>query len=433
MRFFNYDISIKKRSSTNLRNPANWWLSLFGSQTRSGIVVNEQKALNLSAFWQGVRAISETIAYLPIGLHEIETNGNKKRLRLHPSDILVSKRPSSFHTSYYFRQTMQAIATVRGNSYALIIRDGVARPLELRILNPLTVTPFMSKNDLFYRIGERQTVVHHLDIIHIKGVNILSQIYNDRENMGMVGENPVMTGRESLSVGLAAQNYEGSTMGNAGFMDGFLTMDGKIDPDDRRAVEDSWQRRFGGADKAGKTPLLGGGMKYERMTLTPQESMLMETRKFSVEEVSRWLNIPQHKLGHLDRASFNNIEQLARDFYTQTIRPWAENWEQELAMKLLTEEEKESGRYEFRFDFFDLLRGDSKTLAEVIRILSNVGIISINDGRRMMGMNQINEEWANINWVQLNLAPADKRPEPKPMKETKEKEELNFSTNGQDN
>ena len=158
--------------------------------------------------------------------------------------------------------------------------------------------------------------------------------------------------------------------------------------------------------------------------------MLLDSRKFSVEEVSRLLNIPQHKLNSMETSSFNNIEQLSRDFYLQTIRPCAENWESELEMKLLTEAEKQVGNREFRFDYTDLLRADSKTLGETIKTLSNAGILSINDGRRMMGMNMINEDWANKHWLQIQYAPTDNRPEPKASTSPADEQGANDTTNG---
>lgn len=423
---------------STLTNPATWLLEAFGAKTNAGVTVNDRKALGLTPFWQGVRIISETIASLPIGLYDVADNGNISQLRQHSAHKLIAKSPSPFLTSYKFRETMQGIATVRGNAYAHIERDGAMKPIALHVLNPHYVTPFWSKGELWYRINGGQQLVHYMDMIHIRGINILNTLWNDEQRMGLVGESPIWTAKDSLSVGIAAQETEGSIMGNGGHVNGILTMPGKIDPADRREVEDSWQRRYTGTANTGKTPLLGGGMEYKRVALTPQESMMIESRKFSVEEVARILNIPSHKIGQLDRATFNNIEQLARDFYTQTIRPWAENWESELELKLLSEEEKRRGDKEFRFDFTDLLKGDSKTLGELIRSLFNVGIITINDGRRMMGMNVVEDDYANKHWIQLNMAEADNRPEPKPQGATpppdddgdENKSEPIFSKNG---
>ncbi|TXH14978.1 MAG: phage portal protein, partial [Hyphomicrobiaceae bacterium] len=411
--------------------PEQWLLEAFGVPSpKADVTVNASTALGLTAFWQGVRVVSEAIATLPICLYQIEENGNIQPMRSHPACRVISKSPSSLHTSYYFRLTMQAIATVRGNAYAWIERDGGARILGLHILNPWRVTPFMSSGDLYYRVDGYKLPVHHLDMLHIKGMNVLRTLENDQNTLGHIGENPIHIGYDALSVGIASQDMEANTLGSGGHIPGFLSIEGKMDAEERKKVEESFWKRYMGSRNAGRIPLLSGGMDFKKVALSPQEAMLLESRKFSVEEVARLLNIPQHKLNSLDKSSFNNIEQLSRDFYLQTVRPWAENWESELELKLLTEAEKQVGNREFRFDYTDLLRADSKTLGETIKTLSNAGILSINDGRRMMGMNSIPEDWADKHWLQIQYAPADNRPEPKASTSPADTQGANDTQNG---
>lgn len=421
MKLFGWDISFRRnsqagreeRSQTTLSNPANWLLASLGLGTKAKVSVNDRTALSLSPFWQGIRLIAEGIASLPIGLYTVDENDNHKRVKSHPLDRLISLSPSPLLTSYKFRETMQGIAVLKGNAYALIFKDErTMRPTRLRILRPDMVYSWMDKaGELWYTIWGIPQPVHHLDMIHLRGINLLSVVQNDDMELGLMGENPIYLNRESIAVGIAAQEYEGSLMGNGGAIGGYLTYPHKLTEDQVNEVETRWQKKYGGTTNVGKVPVLGGGLEYKRIALTPQESMLIEARKFSVEEVARIINIPLYKLGHLDRATFNNIEQLSREFYLQTMLPWAENWEAELSMKLLREDEK--GKYEFRYDFSNMLRADIKTLGEFIRSAFNAGIISINDGRKMLGMNALDDEWAKKHWVQLNMAEADKRPEPK--------------------
>ena len=63
--------------------------------------------------------------------------------------------------------------------------------------------------------------------------------------------------------------------------------------------------------------------------------------------------------------------------------------------------------HESGFDFSELLRGDSEKMADLVRTLSNTGIININEGRRMVGLNTIAEDWAKKHWIQLNMAGAE--------------------------
>lgn len=374
--------------------------------------VNTSTALGLTAFWQGVRIISESIATLPICLYQIEDNGNQTPLRNHPACKIIAKRPNQFQTSYYFRLTMQAIATVRGNAYAWIERDSGARILNMHILNPWRVTPFLSAGDLYYRVDGYKLPVHHLDMLHIKGIGITRTLLNDQTSLGLIGEDPISIAHDALSVGISAQDMEANTLGSGGNIPGFLTVPGVVAADDRKKVEETFWKRYMGSQNSGRIPLLAGGMDFKKVALSPAEALLLDSRKFSVEEVARILNLPQYKINSLDKTSFNNVEQLNRDYYLQTVRPHAENWESELEFKLLTEQEKTVGNREFRFDYTDLLRADSKTLGEVVKSLGQGGYISINDGRKMLGMNTIDKPWADQHWLQQQYFPADERPAP---------------------
>ena len=90
--------------------------------------------------------------------------------------------------------------------------------------------------------------------------------------------------------------------------------------------------------------------------------------------------VPPHKLGDLDRATNNNIEQQALEFMTDTMWSWCEKWEAESDSKLFTEKEKATGTLSSHFDFTGLLRADSKTRSEYLRNLWMIGAKSQDRG-----------------------------------------------------
>jgi len=416
-----------KRAISSLTHPKEWLLLAVGGGTKSNVSVNTSSVLGLSAVMQGVRQISETIASLPIGFFKLDDEDNSTRQRSHPLDRLM-RFPGSHLTSYHFRVTMTAIAILRGNAYALIMRNEKSqRPESFHILVPGMVEPYKSKNELFYKvwgIGD----IPYTEILHIRGPGIIAQVMNDNTELGLMGEDMTHIGRESFGVAIAAQDYEASVMGKGGNIAGFLKFPHKLKQEGIEDVEERFVDKFYGSNNSGGVMVLGGGMEFERVAMTPQESMLLESRKFSIEEISRWLNMPLYKLNHLDKATFNNVEQMNRDYYQQTVLPWGTNWEGELNFKLLRETEKDDHTY--KFDYSQLLRADTEALGELIGTIFNVGIISIDDGRKMLGLNAKGEEWSKKHWVQLNLAPADERPQ---MVEMTKKEREAFFSLGQNN
>ena len=51
-------------------------------------------------------------------------------------------------------------------------------------------------------------------------------------------------------------------------------------------------------------------MKFTPIGNEPEKAQLVESRKFQVEEICRWFGVPPHKVQHLERSTFNNIEHL---------------------------------------------------------------------------------------------------------------------------
>jgi len=399
--------------TSTLSNPANWFTSLFGGRTSSGVTMTEDKALSLSALWSAVRIKADMVASLPFQLYAIDDNDNRTLARQHEVNRLISKRPHKHLTSYQFRHTMQILLELRGNAFAHIIRNPVSqRPTELRIIKPSAVTiEEMRNGDIYYKwfdnLSGQQMRVPYLDMIHLRNFSC----------DGLQGLSPINMGRENLALAVAAQEYEAAFFGNGAHISGFLSYPGKLGDDQKKNIAKSWRKRFGGFRKAGGTPVLEGAMDYKRIGLTPQESMLSESRKLSVEDISRWFNVPLYMLSALDRMSFNNIEQIARDFINKSLRPVARNWQEEFDMKLLRNDELMT--HETGFDFTELLKGDSEKMGEFIRTLTANGVISIDEGRRMIGKNTLNTDWSQQHWMQLNTAPTDEESRVKYIKNNK--------------
>jgi len=170
----------------------------------------------------------------------------------------------------------------------------------------------------------------------------------------------------------------------------------------RDRVTDSFSKNYLGLSNAGKVPVLDVGMKFVPLSLSPDDAQFVESHKLSIPEVARIFNIPPHLIADLDRSTFNNIEQLSREFVTYTLRPWIKQWEAELNRKLFLEEEK--GRFRVRFNINSLLRGDTASQSQQIDTVMKWGIMSINEVRQtFFDMNPIDGEVGDKNLVPLNM------------------------------
>ena len=141
-------------------------------------------------------------------------------------------------------------------------------------------------------------------------------------------------------------------------------------------------------------------MKWNKISMSPEDAQLLESRKFTVEDVARFFRMPLHKIQSMDKATFSNIEQQAIEFVTDTIRPWLVRFEQEFWMKLIPEAEKDSLYTKFMVE--GLLRGDIKTRYEAYQIAKSNGIMNADEIREKEDMNEMPNGLGKLYHVPLN-------------------------------
>jgi HK97 family phage portal protein len=368
------------RSRTQLLST--WTSSSFlwnGLKSSSGQTVNQASALSIPAFYRGTQIISETMASLKLEIQRVDKDGNIEKLPNHPLSKILNE-PSQRYTGFSLRSTIQAYALIKGNGYAFISRSGkTARPTELRVVAPDKVQPYINDNgDLRYKVWDDKgnvAVVEFTDMIHIPNL-----ILNGDHIEGL---SPITVFKNSLGLPLAMTDYAGRTFKDGSPLQGILSTDKNMTPPQIEAATAEWKKQLNN----GNTPILPGSLKFQAITLSPEDALFVDNYKLTVEDISRILGVPMHMLSALDRATFSNIEEQSREFVQNTIRPWVKRTEAELERKLLFEREK--GTIRIRFNMESLLRGSMQVQSEYISKMVLGGIMSRNEARKYIGMNSI--------------------------------------------
>lgn len=362
----------------------------FFGQSAAGKPVTESTAMQMAAVYACVRVLSESIASLPLHVYKRGENGNQEKTEDHPLFFLLHDEPNPEMSSYTLRETLMAHLLLYGNAYAQILRNGRGEVVALYPLMPnrMSVERDEKTGRLFYRYTrydaepptmEQNTVIlDAADVLHIPGLSF----------DGLVGMSPIAACRNAVGAGLAADEYSSKYYANGAAPMGILETPTLIK--NPELLRQSWNEAFGGTRNAGKVAVLEQGTTFKPISLSPQDSQLLETRKFSVEEICRIFRVPPHMVQNLERATFNNIEQMSLDFVMYSLTPWIIRWEQSLSRSLLSREEKK--KYSIRFNVDGLLRGDYKSRMEGYAVGINNGFMCPNDVRRLEGFDLIPEE-----------------------------------------
>lgn len=395
-------LSRKLKQRDHPSNPGEWLIKWFGGgKTASGSTVNSYIALNYSALWACVRVICKGISTMPLHLYERLSPNGKQRAVNHPVYSILNNRPNSEMVPLTFKDTLTAHVLTWGNGYAEIEKNKSGYPIALWPLTPNRVTPERNKftRDLQYKVAlpdNGGTATLRADqVFHIPGPGF----------DGLKGYSVLTMFRESIGLGLSLQEYAARFFGNGAMPGGVLEHPNKLGKPAQDNLRDSWYEMHQGLDKVHRLAILEEGMKYHQIGVSPEDAQMLESRKFSQVEMASIFQVPPHKIGNLDKATFTNIEHQAQEFLTDTLLYWLTLWEQTIGWKLLTPADQM--RYFAEFLTANLLRGDLKSRYEAYAIARQWGWYSADDVREKENENPLPDGQGKGYLIPLNMTLAN--------------------------
>jgi HK97 family phage portal protein len=392
-------ITSRRSGTSGTYRPAQWLIDYFtgGSESASGVRVNEQSALKYTPFWAATRIISGTVGSLPFKTYETRDDGGKNPIKTHPVYKLLHDRPNDYMDALTFLETRQAHVLTHGNGYAEIQRDGGGRPIALWPLLPNTVSRKIYKNLVpYYEVrlpnGELAFLPDY-DVLHIKGLGF----------DGYTGYNVVQYHKDAIGYGIAVKDYGARFFANDASPGGVLEHPAAMSQAAYDRLKASWLEKHQGLKQSHRLQILEEGMKFAKTVIDPAQAQALEIQKYTVDDCSRIFNMPPHMLGSMEFSKYNNVEQLELEFIKRTMLYWFRKWESECNYKLFMP--SEYGKYFCEILYEGLLRGDIKTRFECYNIGRNIGVYSINDIRIKENMNPIGPA-GDIYLEPLNMVPA---------------------------
>lgn len=228
-------------------------------------------------------------------------------------------------------ETIAAHLLLHGNAYVQIICDGAEghRPSELFALRPdrITIEPDAKGWPVayIYRAGEHQTRFPAKDeigrdaIIHIKAFHPT----DDHYGLGCLG-----AAAKAVAVHNAAAKWNKALLDNAARPSGALVYDPgpdgsalSVDQFDRLKAE--MEASFAGAGNAGRPMLLEGGLKWERMSMTPADMDFVALKEGAAREIALAFGVPPMLLGLPGDNSYANYREANRALWRLTVLPMA--------------------------------------------------------------------------------------------------------------
>lgn len=353
--------------------------------------------MQLSAFWASVRLITECIASLPLTVYRVDpATGIRKKDPTHPLNLLFGGKPNRWQTRLEFLETVIYQLVSMGNAYVTIQRDSKGKIFQLIPLMTQQMQVTLDENsNVLYKYTENGgiKIYSSQSIWHLK-------LFGN----GIIGLSPLDYARNSIGVAQGAEAAVTSIYENGGKPSGVLTID-KILTDAQR---DQIKKSFSGMTDGNNSRLftLEAGMKFQQISLSPQDIELLASRRFQIEDIARFFGVPSVLINDTANSTVwgSGIQQIVEGFYKLCLNSYIKRIQDSMLCWLVPTNERLTT--EIEFDFNELIQ---PFLAERIKTYKEAvtgAIITPNEARVIEGWNE--KPGGDSLYMQQQMVPIDK-------------------------
>lgn len=354
----------------------------FAGAWQRGILSPVEDAITHPTFWSCVTLIASDIAKGSLDLVEEDGDGITVPADS-PSFSPVLRRPNHFQNRIQFIESWVLSKLTRGNTYVLKERDSRGVVTALYVLDPLRVRPMVGpsgevfyacQQDLLSGVTTANLVIPAREIIHDR----MNTLYHP-----LCGLSPVFAAGHSVMQALKIMSNATRFFQNGSMLGGLLVAPGQISKDTAEKLETYWNSNYAGAENAGKIAAIGDGMKFETpKTASAVDSQLIDQLKWDDEKICATLHMQRYMVGVGPEPSYNNIEALTQQYYSQGLQIHVES------IELCLEEGLgvlDAG-YEIEYDIDALFRMDSATKMKTATDGVKGGIYTPNEARKRFNL-----------------------------------------------
>lgn len=355
---------------------ADFWYQPVGTMTAAGIKVDPEGAKKISAWYRGRDLLATSLAMLPLPLMERLPDGKGSvPAESHPLYDVLHRKPNAGDDAFRWKRQQMYDLIDYGNGYNWIT---VGRSWSLDRIDPKLVTPEKIKKGpnrgrtLFHvRDDEtgRSTPYTQDDIFHLEGAE---------------GKGILERARESLGLTLVTEQYASRIFSKGQLSGGTIEVPGPMTPESARAMALSFVTAAGEWHMPKVLPM-GAKLAPNQDALTPEKAQMLLSRKFSINEIARWLGLPPHMLADLDRATFSNIEHQGQEFVTYSLGSWLSLFEFAINDQLVLQ----PNRFYAEFTRDALVRGDIAARWQAYTAAVQTGTFTRNEIRELENRNPL--------------------------------------------
>lgn len=343
-----------------------------GSMSSQPLVTTES-AMRLSAVWACVRLLAGVGSTLPLDVFRVVND-----LSVEVRRPALFDRPSpGVNLPTWLYQVWASLLT-DGNAYGLVTSFAPnGYPTSVEILDPSVIKWYESSSGTWTAKIDKKPVdrwpngpLWHAPLFTMPGRPF--------------GQSPVQNAKHAISAGLAAESFGSQFFTAGGNPNAILYSDTELTHEQAQGIKAA----FTNATAMNREPaVMGAGLRYERIQVTPEEAQFLDTQRFTVEQIARIYGVFPEMIGGATSGSnvtYANREQRAADWLTFGLMPYLIPIEEALS-SLVPRPQR------VRFNTDALLRSDTKTRYEAHAIGLSSGFLTVDEVRRLEDLPELDD------------------------------------------
>jgi HK97 family phage portal protein len=329
------------------------------------VSVTVDSAMRLSAVWACIRLLAGVGSTLPLDTYRT-IGGTANEVR---RPALFDQPSPGVALPTWLYQVWASLLT-DGNAYGVATSFGAnSYPASVEILDPSLVSWRSDPDTGWVALVDGKPVdrwpngpLWHVPLFTMPGTPF--------------GLSPVQNARQSIAAGLAAESFGSQFFTAGGTPNAILYSETELSQEQAQGIKAAFTQ----ATTMNREPaVMGAGLRYERIQVSPEEAQFLDTQRFTVEQIARIYGVFPEMIGGATSGSnvtYANREQRAADWLTFGLMPYLIPIEEALSSLVPRPE-----RVKFNVD--GLLRADLSTRYNAHGSAIRSGWMSVNEARAL--------------------------------------------------
>ena len=248
----------------------------------SGVAVTQDNSVNLPAVYKCVSLNAETISSLPL---DVFTKRGDTRLPY--TKPLWLRNPNQYQTMSEFVAMTQTSLDLDGNAFWMKASvPGNGSLSALFVLAPAAVTIELLNGELIYWVSQASggpKPYGSNEVVHLRGLTLPG---------AWRGLSPIGCARQTIGVGLAAEQFGAQFFGSGATLSGVIELPGQMNAEQAARLKADFTKKHGGVSKSHAVGVLTGGGQWKPLSVNPEEAQFLETRRYTATEIANLYGVP---------------------------------------------------------------------------------------------------------------------------------------------